>query len=61
MDGGYDGTQPTVKGAAMPRLPTRSDRWRTAASGNVDEDDEWKPPAGQTGDGRTSLNAKFGY
>ncbi|KAI9178729.1 hypothetical protein H9P43_005391 [Blastocladiella emersonii ATCC 22665] len=22
---------------------------------------EWVPPAGQTGDGRTSLNAKFGY
>ena len=25
------------------------------------QQDEWKPPQGQKGDGKTSLNDKFGY
>ncbi|XP_053674201.1 kanadaptin [Anopheles nili] len=28
---------------------------------HVDKNVEWVPPSGQTGDGRTSLNEKFGY
>uniref|UniRef100_A0A182Q5E0 FHA domain-containing protein n=1 Tax=Anopheles farauti TaxID=69004 RepID=A0A182Q5E0_9DIPT len=28
---------------------------------NVDKNVEWVPPSGQTGDGRTSLNEKYGY
>ncbi len=30
------------------------------ASANIQQD-VWKPPQGQSGDGKTSLNDKFGY
>ena len=30
-------------------------------SSDVEEESVWVPPAGQTGDGRTALNEKFGY
>ena len=39
---------------------------RGPPAGEEDEDEEltaaeWAPPAGQSGDGRTVLNAKLGY
>ncbi|KAJ1858968.1 hypothetical protein GGH12_004951 [Coemansia sp. RSA 1822] len=47
--------------------PTREDIEQNAGSKhtksnfNIDSDSTWQPPAGQTGDGKTSLNDKYGY
>lgn len=41
-------------GAPMPEA-------READVADVDEEADWVPPVNQSGDGKTSLNAKFGY
>ena len=49
-------------GPARPRAGApdgAADKPMAAADGEGDYD--WKAPAGQTGDGKTSLNARFGY
>ena len=51
-------------GSSIPAAKLQKTRRRPAAGGGGgggDSDPEWRPPAGQTGDGRTSLNAKLGY
>lgn len=36
-------------------------RQQRQGSSSGDAAEEWQPPSGQTGDGRTSLNEKLGY
>ncbi|KAJ2708408.1 hypothetical protein H4R19_004760 [Coemansia spiralis] len=49
-----------VQGPAQT-APLPAPAGRSAPTQKSDSDASWEPPAGQTGDGRTSLNEKYGY
>ncbi|XP_049848293.1 kanadaptin-like [Schistocerca gregaria] len=42
-------------------VPGESSNTNTPGESNEEDYEEWRAPAGQTGDGRTSLNDKYGY
>ncbi|KAJ2394614.1 hypothetical protein GGI05_001959 [Coemansia sp. RSA 2603] len=44
-----------------PSPPSKDQLSNSATNESEDKTVEWQPPVGQIGDGRTSLNGKFGY
>ena len=54
---------PKAKGAAGAKAAAPASSAAAAAAAGTLEggDPDWTPPTNQTGDGRTALNAKFGY
>ena len=53
-----------VLGKREPEVPLRETRQKKVKYGqttSLGEDVEWEPPTDQAGDGKTKLNAKYGY
>eukprot|EP00899_Mesostigma_viride_P010022 jgi/Mesvir1/19020/Mv12788-RA.1 len=65
--GGGEGITASVKPSVATKRPVQGPAMppkvhATAPAGDAEEvDGVWAPPEGQTGDGKTTLNAKFGY
>ena len=53
--------RPRVQGPSMPPPTSRAPKPAEDGPMGADDDFEWKPPQGQSGDGKSTLNARLGY